>query len=211
MHYYSKEDITRLDHIFRINLINSCTGYKPANLIATLSSDGVSNVAVFSSVVHLGSSPALLGFMIRPTTVPRHTYTNIQATRHYTINHVHDEILADAHHTSAKYPAGISEFNKTNLEEEYKNGFDVPFVAGAPVQIAMNYVEEYHIKANDVLLIVGEIKGLYLADDLLLEDGLIDIAKGRVATVTGLDAYSLPSSIKHRFAYQRPKKDFEQD
>lgn len=204
MQYFSSKDISDLDRFYRINLINSCTGYKPANLIATHSPEGETNVAVFSSVVHLGSDPALVGFTIRPTTVPRHTYTNIRATGKYTINHIHKDILADAHHTSAKYPAGVSEFSKTGLSEEYKTDFEMPFVAGAPVQIAMSYIEEYHIKANDVLLVVGEIQGLYLADDLLHEDGLIDIAKADVATVTGLDAYSLPDSIVERFGYQRP-------
>jgi len=197
MHYFSLNDIDELDKIFRINLI----------LIATHSSDGVSNVAVFSSVVHLGSSPALLGFTLRPTTVSRHTYTNIKSTGFYSINHIHKDILADAHHTSAKYPAGVSEFTKTDLQEEYKPDFDMPFVAGAPVQIAMRYVEEYHIKANDVLLIVGEIQGLYLAEKMLQADGLIDLAKAEVAAISGLDAYSVPQSMTNRFSYQRPKQD----
>jgi len=204
MRFFSKQEIDELDKYFRINLINSCSGYKPANLIATQSKDGEANVAIFSSVVHLGSNPALLGFMLRPTTVPRNTYTNIRAMGEYTINHVHKDILKDAHHTSAKYPAGVSEFSKTNLKEEYKADFNCPFVSGAPVQIAMRYREEYHIKANDVLLIVGEIQGLYLSEDLLLEDGLIDLAKANVATVTGLDAYSQPGPITQRFGYQRP-------
>jgi flavin reductase (DIM6/NTAB) family NADH-FMN oxidoreductase RutF len=59
----------------RLNLINSCTGYKSANLIATKSVDGAVNVAIFSSITHLGSNPALIGFIVRPT-VPRNTYKN---------------------------------------------------------------------------------------------------------------------------------------
>jgi hypothetical protein len=35
-------------------------------------------------------------------------------------------MIADAHHTSANYENGVSEFEKTNLEEEYKGG-NVPF------------------------------------------------------------------------------------
>jgi len=204
MHYFSSQEIDNLDRFYRINLVNSCTGYKPANLIATRSSDGASNVAVFSSVLHLGSDPALIGFTIRPTTVARNTYANIKDTGVYTINHIHADILEDAHHTSAKYPAGISEFAKTGLEEEYKPEFNTPFVSGAPVQIAMKYVEEYHIKANGVLLLVGEIQGLYLSENLLRDDGLIDVSRAKVATVTGLDAYSVPDSIVKRFGYQRP-------
>ena len=143
MIHYSKEDIQELDKIFRINLINSCSGYKSANLIGSISENGIENVAVFSSITHLGSNPALLGFFLRPTTVPRNTYSNIKSNLKYTINHIHDEILSDAHHTSAKYDVSVSEFDKTNLQAEYKNNFKAPFVKNAPIQIAMNYIEEY--------------------------------------------------------------------
>lgn len=78
--HYTREDIDNLKHIKRINLINSCSGYKSANLLATISKEGVTNVAVFSSVTHLGSNPPVLGFILRPTSIPRNTYKNIKET-----------------------------------------------------------------------------------------------------------------------------------
>jgi flavin reductase (DIM6/NTAB) family NADH-FMN oxidoreductase RutF len=54
-------DDSQLEKVERLNLINSCTGYKSANLIATKSVDGAVNVAIFSSITHL-SNPALIGF-----------------------------------------------------------------------------------------------------------------------------------------------------
>ena len=80
MIHYSRTDIDQMDKIFRLNLINSCTGFKSANLLGTKSLNGVSNVAVFSSITHLGSNPPLIGFILRPTTVPRDTYRNIKDT-----------------------------------------------------------------------------------------------------------------------------------
>jgi hypothetical protein len=52
----SRDDISQLEKVERLNLINSCTGYKSANLIATKSVDGAVNVAIFSSITHLGKS-----------------------------------------------------------------------------------------------------------------------------------------------------------
>jgi flavin reductase (DIM6/NTAB) family NADH-FMN oxidoreductase RutF len=202
---FSLEDINKMHHLYRINLINSCSGYKSANLIGTKDKNGISNVAVFSSVTHLGSNPGLLGFFLRPTTVLRNTYDNIKKTGKYTINHIHESILEDAHHTSAKYDAGISEFDMTNLEEVYKDNFLAPFVKTAPLQLAMSYVEEYPIKANDTILLVGKIEKLYVPDDLLEKDGFINLAKGKVATIVGLDGYAVPE-LKTRLDYQRPKK-----
>lgn len=198
------KDINQMHHLYRINLINSCTGYKSANLIGTKSKDDISNVAVFSSVTHLGSNPALLGFFLRPTTVIRNTYDNIKKTGFFTLNHIHQRILEDAHHTSAKYDASISEFDVTKLEEEFKDDFLAPFVKNCPLQLAMEYVEEYPIKANDTILLIGKIKKLYIKDDLLEKDGFINLSKGNVAAINGLDAYAVPSS-NTRLEYQRPK------
>ena len=204
MHFFSKKDILKLNKIFKINLINSCSGFKSANLIGSISKDGNTNVAVFSSVTHLGSSPPTLGFILRPTTVPRNTHQNIKEVGYFTINHIWEEIIEDAHHTSAKYPADISEFDMTNLEPEFKGEFKVPFVKNAPVQMSMKFIEEIYVPSNDVMLIVAQIQELYIKDELLEEDGLINLSKGNIAAINGLDTYTIPK-FKKQLSYQRPK------
>lgn len=204
---FSLDDINKMHHLYRINLINSCSGYKSANLIGTKDDTGTSNVAVFSSVTHLGSNPGLLGFFLRPTTVIRNTYDNIKKSGKYTINHIHDGIIEDAHHTSAKYDSNISEFDVTQLEEEYKDDFFAPFVKNCPIQLAISYVEEYDIKANNTILLIGKIEKLYVPDELLDKDGFINLAKGKVATINGLDGYAVPQ-LKTRLEYQRPKEGY---
>jgi flavin reductase (DIM6/NTAB) family NADH-FMN oxidoreductase RutF len=203
--HYSRKDIDEMDKIFRINLINSCSGYKSANLLGSISNEGIANVAVFSSVTHLGSNPPTLGFILRPTTVPRNTYKNIKETGVFTINHIYEEILQDAHHTSAKYPEEISEFDMTNLETEYKENCIAPFVKGSPVQLKMRYKEEYLIRTNNVLHIIAEIEELYVNDTILQEDGFINLSQGNVAAINGLDAYAIAKN-NTRFEYQRPKE-----
>ena len=92
----TKEAITETSRVKRLNLINAVTGVKPANLVGTKSKSGNTNVAIFSSVVHLGSHPALLGFFMRPQhEVRRDTYHNIVETSSYTINQVHTDFVAN--------------------------------------------------------------------------------------------------------------------
>ena len=206
----SKDEISKMEKIERLNLINSCTGYKSANLIATKSAYGKSNVAIFSSVTHLGSHPALIGFIMRPTTIPRDTYKNIRETGFFTVNHITDDMIADAHHTSANYELGISEFDKTKLEEEYKNDIEIPFVQGSPVQLYCKYVNEYYIKENDTIHIIASIENLFFDENLLHEDGWLQIDKGNVIALNGLDGYCLPKLVD-RFQYARkdtPSKSF---
>jgi flavin reductase (DIM6/NTAB) family NADH-FMN oxidoreductase RutF len=205
MHFFNYTDIQSLDKIYKINLINSCSGFKSANLLGSISADGVANVAVFSSVTHLGSNPPTLGFILRPTTVPRDTYKNIKESGIFTINHIWEDIIEDAHHTSAKYPTDVSEFDMTNLESEFKGTFKAPFVKNAPVQMSMKFIEEIYVPSNDVMLIVAQIEELYVKDELLQDDGLINLSVGNVAAINGLDTYAIPK-FKKQLTYQRPKK-----
>lgn len=202
MKHISRDDISQMEKVERLNLINSCTGYKSANLLATKSLDGKSNVAIFSSVTHLGSNPALIGFIMRPTTVPRDTYKNIRETGYFTVNHITVNMIEDAHHTSANYELGISEFDKTNLEEEYRNNIEIPFVKGSPVQLYCKYVNEYYIKENDTIHIIASIENLFFEEELKHKDGWLQIDKGNVVTLNGLDGYCLPKLVD-RFQYAR--------
>ncbi|MFV8360620.1 flavin reductase family protein [Flavobacterium sp. LS1P3] len=202
MKHISRDDISQMEKVERLNLINSCTGYKSANLLATKSLDGKTNVAIFSSVTHLGSNPAMIGFIMRPTTVPRDTYKNIRETGYFTVNHITVNMIEDAHHTSANYELGISEFDKTNLEEEYKNDIEIPFVKGSPVQLYCKYVNEYYIKENDTIHVIASIENLFFEEELEHKDGWLQIDRGNVVALNGLDGYCLPKLID-RFQYAR--------
>ncbi|MDR6301235.1 flavin reductase family protein [Mesonia maritima] len=203
MEYLNREKIEDLEKLFRVNLINSLSGYKSANLIATKSKDEITNVAIFSSVIHLGSNPPLLGFILRPTSVDRNTYDNLVSTQQFTVNHVHKDIIEEAHHTSAKYDGTVSEFNKTNLTEEYKKNFYPPFVKEAKIQIGCKMVNYYFIKENDCRLIIGEIEHLFFDENIQQEDGWLNLEKAESVAINGLDGYA-ETHLLDRFAYARP-------
>ncbi len=198
----SLSDFSKMEKVERLNMINSCTGYKSANLIATKSIDGKPNVAIFSSITHLGSDPALIGFIVRPTTVPRDTYKNIKETGYFTVNHIRASMIEDAHHTSANYEAGVSEFDKTQLQEEYKPNILTPFVKDSPVQLYCKYVNEYYIKENNTIHVIASIENLFYDPDLKHEDGWLQLDKAQVVTLNGLDGYCLPQLID-RYHYAR--------
>ena len=203
MIHFSKDTIAQLPKIPRLNLINSCTGYKSANLIATKTNKGVSNVAIFSSITHLGSDPAMLGFILRPTTVPRNTYKNIKDSGFFTVNHITETMIVDAHHSSANYDESISEFNKTGLEEEYYDGISFPFVKNSPVQILCKYLNEYAIKENGTIHIIASIERLFIKENLIQKENWLRLDLENVVTINGLDGYCVPKLVD-RFEYARP-------
>lgn len=206
MKHIKASDIEEMEKIYRLNLVNSCTGYKSANLIATRSKSGNPNVAVFSSVTHIGSNPAMLGFVTRPLSVARNTYNNIRDTEYFTVNHIKDKMIEQAHQTAAKYEEEISEFNKTGLDEEYLDGFHAPYVKQSEVKLGCKYVNEYHIKENDTVLVVASIEHIYYDEGIQMPDGWLRLDDAGTVAVNGLDGYSLPSLLD-RFHYARPGQE----
>lgn len=195
-----------LSKVPRLNLINSCMGYKSANLIGTVSKDGVTNLAVFSSITHLGSDPALLGFILRPTTVPRHTYSNLRELGYFSVNAISESFIRSAHQTSANYPKEVSEFESTGITVEWKQGVAVPFVDQSPVQLLCKYLNEYTIHENGTLHVIASIEKIYVNESMLSDDYWIQLDKGGVVSINGLDGYA-KTELLERLPYARANKD----
>lgn len=211
MKHITAAEVEAMEKVFRLNLINSITGYKPANLIGTAGPDGATNLAIFSSVVHLGSNPPYIGLFTRPTTVERHTYENIKATGRYTINHVHADFVGPAHYTSANFPREESEFAACGLEAEFLHDFPAPYVRESQVKFGLELVEEVLVPATNTVLLVGRVVALYLTGHLLRADGTLDLMAVGDVCISGLDAYHAvqpPVVFEYARAGQgpRPKK-----
>ena len=187
--FLDEEAILKLEKLERAALINSITGFKSINLIGTCNKIGNTNLAIFNSVVHLGANPALMGFIIRPDSVERHTLSNIEETGFFTINHVNAENYQQAHQTSARYPAGISEFDACQFSPAYKNSFISPYVNGCTISIGLSFQERVDIKLNGTILVIGKIEQLYFPSDAWCIDGYVDIEKAGTIACSGLDSY----------------------
>ena len=183
---FTANDIKKLDKVYRLNLINSITGIKPANLIATRSKNGVDNVAIFSSVVHLGSNPAMIGFVMRPqSNTNTDTYQNILDTKFYTINHITQKIYKKAHMTSGKTDS--SEFDILSIDKE-NSDFNVPFIKGSPVQIGMKLLKTIDLP-NKCIFIIGEPEIILINDKIITSEGKINLSSGDIVGISGLDGY----------------------
>lgn len=196
--HFSKQDILNTSRIRRLNLINSITGIKPANLIGTVSKDGHTNLAIFSSVIHLGSNPALIGFMTRPDKkVRRDTLNNILETNYYTINHVHQNFIEQSHKTSGKYKKEVSEFDMCNLTEDYLFDFPAPFLKESKIKMGLKLQNIINITDNQTKLILGLIEHIYI-DDIALEDnGDINLQIINDVGIGGLNNYYKLEKIAH--------------
>jgi flavin reductase (DIM6/NTAB) family NADH-FMN oxidoreductase RutF len=187
----------------RVHLINSIGGFKSIVLVGTKDAEGLENLALFSSLVHIGANPPLVALIFRPSPPERDTLSNILSKGFYTINHINESIYKLAHQTSARYDSNISEFEEVGLTPEYKNDFFAPFVAESNVQQGITFREKIDIQINGTAMIIGEITQLYLPENSLNSDGFVDIELLNTITCSGLDSYHKTIQLD-RLSYAKP-------
>ena len=208
MKTFKQNDFQNFEQRYRAKFINSLSGVKSANMIGTYFENKTSSLCIVSSVFHLGANPALIGFINRPNTVPRHTLDNLKRDKFYTINHVNSEIFKKAHQTSARYEFEESEFEKVGLTEEVIEDFKAPFVKESNVKIGCE-LDEIIDLSNGTHFVIGKIVQVSLLEDAIAEDGHVDIESLDSVGVTGLDSYHTIKKLA-RLSYAKPDKDLEE-
>jgi len=203
MQLISSSTIQTWERFYRANFINSLTGFKSVSLIGTVNQNGQHNLGIFSSIVHIGSQPPLVGFINRPVSAAPHTLANIEATGVYTINHIHPSFLEKAHQTSAKYPEEVSEFTEVGLTPEFLEDVTAPFVKESQVKYSLKLREIIPIQLNDTYLVIGEIQNVKLEDNILLADGFLSLDKAQSICSNGIDGY-YSTSLIDRYQYAKP-------
>jgi flavin reductase (DIM6/NTAB) family NADH-FMN oxidoreductase RutF len=200
---FLETDILALDQRYRATFINSLGGFKSFCLIGTQNKEGHTNLAAFSSLFHLGANPALVGFIVRPDVAKRHTLNNILETGALTINHVNEVFYTQAHQTSARYAAEVSEFAATGLTEAYIEGINAPFVAESHVKLAATFVRKIDIAENGTIMMIARIIYVSAPEKCLLSDGFLDIELAGTVTCSGLDSYHTTRRLA-RLTYAKP-------
>jgi flavin reductase (DIM6/NTAB) family NADH-FMN oxidoreductase RutF len=204
--HLSLNDLMEMEKRLRGNLINSAGGFKSVCLIGTIDKVGQTNLAVFSSIIHIGASPPLIAFIVRPDSVERNTLSNILETDFYSMNHINEKIYKKGHQTSARYPKEISEFDAVGLTADYKDNFLAPYVKESSVQLGIQFKERIDLTINGTILIIGQIQHVYFPKDCIFEDSFLDLEKANTITSSGLDSYHKTQRIG-RLSYAKTDKE----
>lgn len=201
----NKEDLENSEQNYRRAFVNSLAGFRQVVLVGTKSREGITNLAIFNSLIHLGANPALFGLINRPGTVQRDTLQNILDTKEYTLNYVRSADYEKAHQTSARYDKNVSEFDQVGFDELYHPSCFAPFVANAVVKIAMRFEESIPIPLNGTVLIIGSVTEVNIDDSLVDADGYVALSEANVLISQGLDAYFVADKVG-RLPYAKPGK-----
>lgn len=200
-------EIAEMPQRRRVRLINSISGFKPANLVGTADAHGNAACCIVSSVVHLGSNPALMGVVFRPPGADAHNYRNLSSAGCFTLNHVTADMYTSAHQTSARYPENVSEFEAVGLTPHWhgpaEDQFQAPAVAESPVRMGLTVSEDLALP-NGCHFIIGAVQWVDYRSNGQAEDGFLDLAALDTVCIGGLDAYYTASRLG-RLSYAKPE------
>lgn len=113
------------------------------------------------------------------------TITNIKHTKCYSINHINESFLHQAHQCSVKYSPKVNEFKATGLTERDEDGIIAPFVKEALVSYEIELVEIVPIHYNNTFFVISRLKSVFL-----------DLSKVGSIVSIGLDGYAKTEMIK---------------
>ena len=187
---------------FRAQFFNSLGGLKTAGLISTFNSNGKANSAVFSQIIHIGSSPPKWGFLFRPPTKRHQTYSNILRNSYFSFCLATSFISAkDLHQTSANYNENISELDSLNVKWKNHGKYHVPLLLEGDFQLIFKHTQS-HIMSNQTVLLEAQIIQVFssLYPD---SDGFIDLTKKTLISSQGTNAYSKADKVD-KFPYAKP-------
>ncbi|MCU0354219.1 MAG: flavin reductase [Cytophagales bacterium] len=196
-------DFDQMEQRFRTNLVNSLSGFKSVNLVGTVNGRGETNLAIFSQVFHVGANPPLMGMLVRPDTVPRHTLANLLETGYFTLNHIQADFYEAAHRTSARYEE--SEFEACGFTPVFSDRHPAPYVGESVVRTGLQFVEKHELAINGTILVIGRVVELHCPAECVQTDGYLDIEQAGSITCSGLDSYHTTQRLG-RLPYAKKEK-----
>lgn len=156
---------------------------RPIGWISSVSADGVHNLAPFSQFQNVTWDPptVLVAINSRDDGKPRDTAANILETREFVWNmatFAQREIVVGS---SRDVPPDVDEFELLGIEHAPAVHVRPRRVVGSPVQFECRLIQHMEVPGNSPSaradLLVGQVVGIHIDDDVLTEDGRIDILR----------------------------------
>ncbi len=176
---------------------------RPIGWISTISRAGVVNLAPYSFFNAVASRPP---FVMFSSAGRKHSQHNAEDTGEFVHNLTTWELREEMNITSSDVGPEISEPDLAKLEMVPSIAVQPPRVKRSPVAFECKYVKTVELpatdgKANPYSIVIGQVVGIYIADEFIV-DGRVDLTEARaIARLGGLDQYT---SVDNVFKMRRP-------
>jgi flavin reductase (DIM6/NTAB) family NADH-FMN oxidoreductase RutF len=176
---------------------------RPIGWISTINRNGLVNLAPYSFFNAVASRPP---FVMFSSAGRKHSQTNAEESGEFVHSLTTWELREEMSITSADVGDDVSEADLAHLEMAPSIAVKPPRVKRSPVAFECKYVKTVELpatdgKANPYSIVIGQVVGIYIADEVIV-DGKVDLTSARaIARLGGLDQYT---SVDNVFKMKRP-------
>ena len=204
-------DINTIDNRQLYGFLTSAIVPRPIAFVSTIDAAGKVNLSPFSYFTCVSTRPPVL--MIAPVRKSRDggqkdTFFNLKEVPECVISLVTYDMVEQMSLTSAPFPKGINEFEKSGLTEAASTHVQPPRVKESPVSFECKVTQIIELGENGGAgnVVLCEILTIHVNEQVLDENGKIDAYKIDAVARLGGSLYSrlIPESI---FEIKKPETD----
>ncbi len=199
--FYRPADGHGLPH----NPFNAVVAPRPIGWISTRAADGSENLAPYSFFNAVAYVPPQVMFASTSAKPDRDdtkdSVANIRETGVFCVNIVEFAAREAMNRTSGPWPRETDEFADAAIDRAGCETIPCPRVATAPAALECRLTEIVTLKGAHNFLVLGEVTGVHLRDDCLV-DGRFDVTRFRPLARLGYMDYTAVEAV---FEMQRPQ------
>jgi flavin reductase (DIM6/NTAB) family NADH-FMN oxidoreductase RutF len=186
------------------HFLTSAVTPRPIAWITSQSSQRVLNAAPFSYFNMISADPPLLSVSIgRREGELKDTARNIIETGEFVVHVIDEDNVGVANETAANLPANESEVLKVGLTEINSHRVAVPSLKESRIRLECRLKKHLTFEGQEAVtdVIIGEVVGYDVDDELLTDDNTVDTAKLKPVSRLGGKQYASLGAV---FEIDRP-------
>lgn len=190
----------KTDHGLRFDPFKSCVIPRPIGWISTLGRDGAANLAPYSQFQNLTFDPPYVMFSANQTTTGKRkdSANNAEQTGEFVWNMATYALREAVNKSATEYPPGVDEFGIAGVTKAPSRIVRPPRVAESPIHFECAYHSTLRLPGSmmgTVDIVIGRVVAIHIADDVLRDDGRIDVLKIRPIARLGYYDYTSIESV----------------
>ena len=172
-------------HGLRHNPFKAIVSPRPIGWISTRSAQG-DNLAPYSFFNAVNDAPPQVMF----AGGMKDSIANVADSGVFAVNIVEEAMFHRMSNTSAPLPRGTDEFTHAGVPKAECSTIDCPRVDGAPATLECLMLQVITLKGADNFMVIGEVTGIHLRDDCLV-NGRFDVTRYRPVARLGYMDYAV--------------------
>lgn len=184
--FYAPKDGHGLPH----NPFTAIVSPRPIGWISSRGSMG-DNLAPYSFFNAIAYDPPQVMFC---STGAKDSVQNVRETGVFAVNLVALDMFDAMNATSGSYPIGQDEFDLAGVARAECQTIDCPRVAQSPATLECRVLDILTLKGTANFMVMGEVTGVHLRDDVLT-DGYLDVTRFGLVARLGYKDYSVVRDV----------------